>query len=70
MIKGMYEHIALCEYTKLIFASVMSGVITGPHFLQFFGTPDAIQVGTMVAVLEIGAFGEFRPVILVVGGLC
>ncbi|KAF9475076.1 hypothetical protein BDN70DRAFT_884133 [Pholiota conissans] len=35
---------------------VMSGVITGPHFLKFFGVPDAIEVGTMVAVLEIGAF--------------
>ena len=38
------------------FYSVMSGVITGPHFIRFFGGPDAIQVGTMVAVLEIGAF--------------
>ncbi|KAF8871984.1 general substrate transporter [Gymnopilus junonius] len=35
---------------------VMSGVITGPHFLKFFDNPDAINVGTMVAVLEIGAF--------------
>lgn len=38
------------------FYSVMSGVITGPHFIRFFGGPDAIQVGSMVAVLEIGAF--------------
>lgn len=62
MIKGMdLSSCAFrCEYMKLIFASVMSGVITGPHFLQFFGGPDAIQVGTMVAVLEIGAFGEPR----------
>jgi len=36
----------------------MSGVITGPHFIQFFGGPDAIQVGTIVAVLEIGAFSS------------
>jgi hypothetical protein len=37
----------------------MSGIITGPHFIKFFGGPDAIQVGTMVAVLEIGAFGVY-----------
>jgi len=35
---------------------VMSGIITGPHFLKFFDNPDALQIGTMVAVLEIGAF--------------
>ncbi|KAI0800970.1 general substrate transporter [Fomes fomentarius] len=35
---------------------VMSGVITGPHFRKFFNDPTAIEVGTMVAVLEIGAF--------------
>ena len=35
---------------------VMSGVITGPHFLKFFNSPSALEVGTMVAVLEIGAF--------------
>ncbi|KAJ3530352.1 hypothetical protein NM688_g7723 [Phlebia brevispora] len=35
---------------------VMSGVITGPHFLKFFNNPTALEVGTMVAVLEIGAF--------------
>ncbi|KAJ3491048.1 hypothetical protein NLI96_g975 [Meripilus lineatus] len=35
---------------------VMSGIITGPYFLKFFGDPDAIQIGTMVAVLEVGAF--------------
>lgn len=37
---------------------VMSGVITGPHFLKFFNNPTALEVGTMVAVLEIGAFSE------------
>lgn len=36
----------------------MSGVITGPHFRKFFNNPGAIQVGTMVAVLEIGAFSK------------
>ena len=35
----------------------MSGVITGPHFLKFFDNPTALEVGTMVAVLEVGAFG-------------
>ncbi|TFK57052.1 general substrate transporter [Heliocybe sulcata] len=35
---------------------VMSGVITGPHFRKFFNSPDAISLGTMVAVLEVGAF--------------
>ncbi|TFK34184.1 hypothetical protein BDQ12DRAFT_636691 [Crucibulum laeve] len=35
---------------------VMSGIITGPYFIKFFGTPTAIEVGSMVAVLEIGAF--------------
>ncbi|KIY70972.1 general substrate transporter [Cylindrobasidium torrendii FP15055 ss-10] len=35
---------------------VMSGIITGPHFRKYFNQPDAIQLGTMVAVLEVGAF--------------
>ncbi|KIK69831.1 hypothetical protein GYMLUDRAFT_67119 [Collybiopsis luxurians FD-317 M1] len=35
---------------------VMSGIITGPHFIQYFHTPGPIQVGSMVAVLEVGAF--------------
>ncbi|OBZ78798.1 Sugar transporter STL1 [Grifola frondosa] len=35
---------------------VMSGVITGPHFRKFFNNPGPIEVGTMVAVLEVGAF--------------
>ncbi|KAF9819938.1 hypothetical protein IEO21_01799 [Rhodonia placenta] len=39
---------------------VMSGVITGPHFRKFFNSPGAIEVGTMVAVLEIGAFSTYR----------
>ncbi|PFH45919.1 hypothetical protein AMATHDRAFT_70902 [Amanita thiersii Skay4041] len=34
---------------------VMSGIITGPHFIQYFNNPSALRVGTMVAVLEIGA---------------
>ncbi|KAI0067795.1 general substrate transporter [Artomyces pyxidatus] len=35
---------------------VMSGIITGPHFRKFFNSPTSVQTGTMVAVLEIGAF--------------
>ncbi|KAI0053369.1 general substrate transporter [Auriscalpium vulgare] len=35
---------------------VMSGIITGPHFRKFFNTPTSVETGTMVAVLEIGAF--------------
>lgn len=35
---------------------VMSGIITGPYFKQYFHQPLPYEVGTMVAVLEIGAF--------------
>lgn len=35
----------------------MSGIITGPHFIKYFERPDAVAIGTMVAVLEVGAFG-------------
>lgn len=34
----------------------MSGVITGPHFISFFGQPTALETGSMVATLEVGAF--------------
>ncbi|KIM75368.1 hypothetical protein PILCRDRAFT_78995 [Piloderma croceum F 1598] len=34
---------------------VMSGIITNPHFRKYFHAPGAIEVGTMVAVLELGA---------------
>ncbi|KAF8627104.1 hypothetical protein AX15_004544 [Amanita polypyramis BW_CC] len=33
----------------------MSGLITGPYFMKYFNNPSAIAVGSMVAVLEIGA---------------
>ena len=59
MIKGMLVAISpsaiVTEVPWII--RVMSGVITGPHFLKFFNNPTALEVGTMVAVLEIGAFG-------------
>ncbi|KAG2023106.1 sugar transporter, variant 2 [Coprinopsis cinerea AmutBmut pab1-1] len=35
---------------------VMSGIITGPYFRKYFNNPGPIEIGTMVAVLEIGAF--------------
>ncbi|KAM5351878.1 hypothetical protein ACJ41O_004601 [Fusarium nematophilum] len=35
---------------------VMSGIITGPYFMDYFGQPSKAYVGTMVAILEIGAF--------------
>lgn len=34
---------------------VMSGIITGPYFKEFFDYPSGAQIGTMVAILEIGA---------------
>jgi hypothetical protein len=39
----------------------MSGLITGPYFKSYFNNPDAVMLGTMVAILEVGAFGEYRP---------
>ena len=39
--------------------SVMSGIITGPYFVSFFDSPNAVEVGSIVAVLEIGAFSMF-----------
>ncbi|KAM0481393.1 hypothetical protein ACHAPX_003499 [Trichoderma viride] len=35
---------------------VMSGIITGPYFIDYFNHPSKAEVGTMVAILEIGAF--------------
>ncbi|KAH7156967.1 hypothetical protein EDB81DRAFT_840904 [Dactylonectria macrodidyma] len=35
---------------------VMSGIITGPYFMDYFHHPSKAYVGTMVAILEIGAF--------------
>ncbi len=34
---------------------VMSGIITGPYFKDYFNHPSAAEIGTMVAILEIGA---------------
>ncbi|QDS76707.1 hypothetical protein FKW77_000866 [Venturia effusa] len=35
---------------------VMSGIITGPHFKDYFNQPSRAEIGTMVAILEVGAF--------------
>ncbi|EKD16293.1 hexose transporter [Drepanopeziza brunnea f. sp. 'multigermtubi' MB_m1] len=35
---------------------VMSGIITGPFFKDYFNQPTKAEVGTMVAILEVGAF--------------
>lgn len=34
----------------------MSGIITGPYFKDYFNQPTRAQIGTMVAILEVGAF--------------
>ncbi|KAK6825156.1 hypothetical protein PG987_012650 [Apiospora arundinis] len=34
---------------------VMSGIITGPYFRDYFNHPSHAEIGTMVAILEIGA---------------
>ncbi|KAI0882436.1 sugar transporter-domain-containing protein [Annulohypoxylon maeteangense] len=34
---------------------VMSGIITGPYFRDYFKNPSKAEIGTMVAILEIGA---------------
>ena len=35
---------------------VMSGIITGPYFKDYFNQPSPAEIGTMVAILEVGAF--------------
>ncbi|TPX07868.1 uncharacterized protein E0L32_010443 [Thyridium curvatum] len=35
---------------------VMSGIITGPYFVDYFNHPTRAEIGTMVAILEVGAF--------------
>ncbi|WFD36328.1 hypothetical protein MCUN1_003207 [Malassezia cuniculi] len=34
---------------------VMSGILTHPAFKSYFGNPTATEIGTMVAILEVGA---------------
>lgn len=40
----------------------MSGIITGPYFLSFFKDPTEFALGTMVAILEIGALRMFLSI--------
>ena len=47
----------------------MSGIITGPHFLGFFNMPGPVELGTMVAVLEVGAFSTSNDSISIEDGL-
>ena len=35
----------------------MSGIIVAPQFRRFFHDPDSLQIGSIVAILEIGALG-------------
>ncbi|KAK0740932.1 hypothetical protein B0T18DRAFT_482627 [Schizothecium vesticola] len=35
---------------------VMSGIIIGDYFMKYFDQPSKAKIGTMVAILEIGAF--------------
>ncbi|KAL3466605.1 hypothetical protein BJX64DRAFT_284543 [Aspergillus heterothallicus] len=35
---------------------VMSGIITGLHFKDYFNQPSRAEIGTVVAILEVGAF--------------
>lgn len=37
---------------------VMSGIITGPYFVEYFNRPSPAMIGTMVAVLELGALAS------------
>jgi hypothetical protein len=58
MIKGtLFIWVGLSYLLSAV--SVMSGIITNPHFRKYFQAPGAIEVGTMVAVLELGALGMY-----------
>lgn len=59
MTKGIYIHL-FSEHRAYRVFSVMSGIITGPYFINYFHRPRAIAVGSMVAVLEIGALSTCR----------
>ena len=50
------------ELTELI--SVMSGIITGPFFKEYFNEPGAGELGLMVSVLEIGALSTLSKISL------
>ena len=55
MIKGKaYRWTLLAAYLNFSY-SVMSGIITGPHFDNYFHHLSDVQLGSVVAILEIGA---------------
>jgi hypothetical protein len=47
----------LCRALSRI--SAVGGEVTGrgPYFKDYFNQPSRPQIGTMVAILEVGAFG-------------
>ncbi len=57
MTKGMQLYIKKIHSSNNLCFRVMSGIITGHYFQKYFDNPSALDLGTMVAVLEIGAFG-------------
>jgi hypothetical protein len=59
MTKGKSSFIKFASGWSSHCHSVMSGIITGPHFRKYFNSPGSLEVGTMVAVLEIGAFSTY-----------
>jgi hypothetical protein len=59
MIKGTALHCQETQTTLRSCGRVMSGIITGPYFRAYFHQPSRSQIGTMVAILEVGAFGAF-----------
>lgn len=61
MIKGLYSSWLTARAFELISnVSVMSGIITGPHFRKYFNDPGPGELGIMVAILEIGAFSTLN----------
>jgi len=59
MIKGNASYFEISNASSSHCPSVMSGIITGPHFRKYFNSPGSLEIGTMVAVLEIGAFSTY-----------
>lgn len=59
---------AACLCVSYNFTRVMSGIITGPYFQNYFNLGD-FELGTMVAILEIGALSTLIPRSLLEGYL-
>lgn len=58
MIKGKETVLSFLGVFLRAFRSVMSGIITGPYFTNYFHLDD-FQLGSVVAILEIGALSMF-----------